>query len=121
MVDPQVTKSADFYQKPSCTTCRNAVADLEARGVALRKHDLAKELPSRELLSRLIDEQGMDVVVNAKSRAFKDRRLELSALTREQAIDLILEEPNLMKRPLLLSGSRAIFGFRPDDYRELFG
>jgi Spx/MgsR family transcriptional regulator len=116
-----MTKTAEIYLKPSCTTCRNAVADLESRGVTLRRHDLAKEPPSRELLARLIDEAGLGEVVNAKSRAFKARGLDLEALTKAQAIGLILEEPNLLKRPLLLSGKRAVFGFRRDDYEELFG
>jgi arsenate reductase-like glutaredoxin family protein len=60
-------------------------------------------------------------VVNAKSRAFKDRGLDLAALTKERAIDLIGEEPNLLKRPLLLSGDTAVLGFRRDRYEELFG
>jgi Spx/MgsR family transcriptional regulator len=121
VVGAQVKKTAEIYIKPSCTTCRNAVADLQARGVDLQKHDLAKDPPSRELLARLIDDQGMGEVVNAKSRAFKDRGLDLAGLTKERAIDLILEEPNLLKRPLLISGKRAVLGFRKDAYEELFG
>lgn len=40
-------------------------------------------------------------------------------MTKRQAIDLMMDEPNLIRRPLLLSGKRAIFGFKPDEYDEL--
>jgi arsenate reductase-like glutaredoxin family protein len=40
-------------------------------------------------------------------------------MTKRQAIDLMLEEPNLIRRPLLLRGGRGVFGFDADAYDEL--
>lgn len=42
-------------------------------------------------------------------------------LTKRQAIDLMMKEPNLIRRPLLLKGKKAVFGFKPDQYDELTG
>jgi Spx/MgsR family transcriptional regulator len=89
--------------------------------VELVKHDLAKERPSRELLERLIDEDHLADFVNTRSPAYKERGLDVNKLTKKQAIDLMLEEPNLMRRPLLLSGRKALFGFDADKYGELAG
>jgi len=83
------------------------------------KHDLAKERPSRELLERLIDEKHLADFVNTRSPAYKERGLDVTKMTKKQAIDLMLEEPNLMRRPLLLSGRKAVFGFDTDKYEEL--
>ena len=41
-------------------------------------------------------------------------------LTRAQAIDLILEDPNLLRRPLVISGKNVVFGFDSDRYDDLF-
>jgi len=83
------------------------------------KHDLAKEPPSRELLEKLIDERHLADFVNTRSPAYKARGLDVKAMTKRQAIDLMMEEPNLIRRPLLLRGGRAIFGFDAGRYGEL--
>jgi regulatory protein spx len=120
MVDAQeMTKKLIFWQKPSCTTCRKAVEYLTAKGFELEKHDLGKERPTRELLGQLIDEHGLERVVNERSRAFKERGLDLGKLTKSKAIDLMLEEPNLMRRPLVLAGRDVVFGFDVAGYDSL--
>jgi arsenate reductase-like glutaredoxin family protein len=83
------------------------------------KYDLAKVRPSRELLERLVDEERLADFVNTRSPAYKARNLDVNVMTKAQAIDLMMEEPNLIRRPLLLSGGRAVFGYKPDEYDEL--
>jgi Spx/MgsR family transcriptional regulator len=96
------------------------VADLEGRGIELVKHDLAKERPSRELLEKLIDAKRLADFVNTRSPAYKERGLDVAKLTKAQAIDLMMEEPNLIKRPLVLgSKGKAVFGFKPEEYESL--
>jgi arsenate reductase-like glutaredoxin family protein len=80
---------------------------------------LAKEPPSRELLERLIDERRLGDFVNTRSPAYKERGLDVTTMTKHQAIDLMMEEPNLIRRPLLIRGGRAIFGFDEEQYGEL--
>ncbi len=95
------------------------MADLEGRGIELEKHDLAKDAPSRELLERLIDEDRIEDFINMRSPAYKERGLDARSMTKKQAIDLMLEEPNLIRRPLLLAGKKAIFGYKPEEYEAL--
>jgi arsenate reductase-like glutaredoxin family protein len=83
------------------------------------KHNLAKERPSRELLSRLIDEHGLEAVLSTRSPAFKARNLDAKTLSKSEAIDLMLEEPNLMRRPLVLAKGKAIFGYDAEAYGKL--
>lgn len=79
------------------------------------KHDLAKERPPRALLERLIDESRLEDFLNTRSPAYKERNLDARKLTKEQAIDLMMEEPNLIRRPLVVSGKKAVFGFKPEE------
>ena len=46
---------------------------------------------------------------------FKQRPLPRS---KKEAIDLMLEQPNLIKRPILVRGTTATFGFKKDEYRR---
>jgi Spx/MgsR family transcriptional regulator len=84
------------------------------------KHDLAKEPPPRELLERLVDQSHLDDFLNKRSPAYKQRNLGARKLTKKQAIDLMMEDPNLIRRPIVLRNSRAaIFGFDAEAYDKL--
>ena len=95
------------------------MADLEGRGFELVKHNLAREAPPRELLSRLIDDHGLENVLSTRSPAWKARALDVASLTKRKAIELMLEEPNLIRRPLVLKGKKAVFGYAPAEYDSL--
>ena len=95
------------------------MADLEGRGIEIEKHDMAKEPPSRELLERLIDESHLEDFLNTRSPAYKERDLGARKLTKAEAIRLMLEEPNLIRRPLVLAKGQAVFGYKPEEYERL--
>ena len=82
----------------------------------MTKHDLAKEPPSRELLEKLIDEDRLEDFLNTRSPAYKEMNVGARKLTKKQAIDLMMKEPNLIRRPLVVAGRKAVFGFKPDEY-----
>jgi len=86
----------------------------------LTKHNLASDRPSRELLGRVIDELGVEAVLSRRSPAFKELGLGSRTVSKGEAIDLILEDPNLMRRPLVLAkGKKAILGYAPEEYDSL--
>jgi len=83
------------------------------------KHNLANDRPSRELLSRVIDEHGLDAVLSKRSPTYKEMNLGERKLSKSEAIDLMLKDPNLMRRPLVLTKGKAILGYDPDEYETL--
>ncbi len=85
----------------------------------LVRHDLAKEPPSRELLERLVDESHLEDFLNHRSPAYKELGLDRKRLTKSEAIDLMLREPNLIRRPLVVTKGKAVFGYKPDQYDAL--
>jgi arsenate reductase-like glutaredoxin family protein len=67
-------------------------------------------------LERHIDEASFLDFVSRRSPVWKERPL---PATKKMAIDLMLEQPNLIKRPILVAGSRVIFGFDKAQYEAL--
>ncbi len=63
-----------------------------------------------------MDEKRFLDFVSRRSPVWKERPL---PGTKRQAIDLMLEWPNLIKRPILVAGSQVIFGFDKARYAEL--
>ena len=78
--------------------------------------DINKEPPSREFLEKHIDADRFLDFVSVRSPVWKQRPLPAS---KKEAIDLMLENPNLIRRPIVIKGSQAIFGFDKDKYAKL--
>lgn len=58
-------------------------------------------------------------MLNPKSRSFKDRGLAEKKITKNQAIGMILEDPTLMKRPLILYGKKYVLGWNSEAYAKV--
>ena len=75
--------------------------------------DINKNPPSRAFLEEHIDEESYLDFVSTRSPVFKERPLPGS---KKEAIDLMMENPNLIKRPILIRGSKVTFGFDKKAY-----
>lgn len=78
--------------------------------------DINKEPPSREFLETHIAADRFLDFVSTRSPVFKERPLPKS---KKEAIDLMMKNPNLIRRPIMIKGSKVIFGFDKDRYKAL--
>jgi arsenate reductase-like glutaredoxin family protein len=76
--------------------------------------DINREPPSRQFLEKHIEADRFLDFVSTRSPVFKERPLPRS---KKEAIDLMMQNPNLIKRPIVIRGSKVIFGFDKDRYR----
>ena len=83
-------------------------------GADVDEIDINREPPSREFLERHIDADRFLEFVSTRSPVFKERKLPRS---KKEAIDLMMENPNLIKRPILIRGSKVIFGFDKERFK----
>ena len=72
------------------------------------ERDLTKTPPSREFLEEHVDADRFLDFVSRRSPILKQRPL---PKTKREAIDLMVEHPNLIKRPIVVKGRKTIFGF----------
>lgn len=93
----------------------------EELGAELEERDYAKAPLSRAELEELFAGRDPRGFLNPKSPAFKARALKDKTLTAEQAIALMAEDPNLIKRPLVAVGKRLFAGFDRDALRKALG
>jgi arsenate reductase len=103
-----------FYWKPTWTTCRNARSFLEQHGIDVEERDINRNPPDRAFLEKHVDEKDFLDYVSKRSPVFKTRPLPTS---KKETIDLMMEQPNLIRRPILVRGSKAVFGFDKESYR----
>jgi arsenate reductase-like glutaredoxin family protein len=82
----------------------------------VRELDINREPPTREFLEKHIDAARFLEFVSTRSPVFKERPLPRS---KKEAIDLMMKNPNLIRRPILIQGAKVIFGFDKKAYEEL--
>jgi regulatory protein spx len=88
--------------------------DLDERDYARRPLDAAE---LREIFKGLDPRE----FLNPKSPAYKARRLGDKTISPDDAIRLMVEEPNLLKRPIVIAGREIVAGFDRDRLRQVFG
>ncbi|STP12614.1 arsenate reductase [Helicobacter mustelae] len=108
------------YGIPNCGSVKKAREFLENRGVGYEFVDFKKCPPSKELLESWVKEKGIDVVLNAKGMTYKKLRLKEKNLSTKEKITACLENPSLIKRPVILGGKELIIGFDERSYEVVF-
>jgi arsenate reductase-like glutaredoxin family protein len=74
----------------------------------VEERDINRNPPPREFLEKHVDADRFLDFVSTRSPVFKQRPLPRS---KKEAIDLMVKSPNLIRRPILVKGARAVFGF----------
>lgn len=100
-----------LYAKKSCTQCKKAIAFLNKKGVQYQVKDIVHEPPPRSLLEKVIKAENIYASLNQRSTTYKDNQLGKRRTTKNEAIRLMLKDPNLIKRPLIIKDNRAYQGF----------
>jgi Spx/MgsR family transcriptional regulator len=108
-----------FYQKPRCTTCRKAKALLQELKIAFASRDLDKERLNEAELDRWIGTRDYQGFLNTRNELYRTRKMGKQPPPRAEALKLMAKEPNLIRRPLLVSGSQMVIGFDDAAYRKL--
>jgi arsenate reductase-like glutaredoxin family protein len=90
-------------------------------GVELEERDYAKQPLSLAELKELFKGVDPREYINPKSPVFKAMGLKGKPLSADHTLKLMVEEPNLIKRPLIIAGKVIVAGFERDRLRQMFG
>jgi arsenate reductase len=104
------------YHNPSCGKSRGALEILRGRNVACDVVEYLRTPPDRTTYAHLLERlAGPPAALVRKDKRFKELGLdERDYVTREQVIALLLAHPELMERPVVVHGARALIA-RPSE------
>ncbi len=112
-------KKVRFFWKSTCSTCRDARSFiLKDLGAELDERNYARVPLSAAELKDLFAGRDPRDFINPRSPAFKAMGLADKSLTVAQAYALMVKEPNLIKRPIVVVGKQIIAGFDRDLLRS---
>jgi arsenate reductase len=104
------------YHNPSCSKSRGALDILREKSIDVEVVEYLREHPDRAALERILGaiSDPPEALVR-KDKRFKELGLDASSYTtREAIVELLLEHPELMERPVVFRGKRAVIA-RPSE------
>ncbi len=110
-----------MYGIPNCDTIKKARKWLEAEGVEYQFHDYRKQGIDAELVKAFCADLGWENVLNKRGTTYRQLSQEQKdSLSEESAISLLVEQPAMIKRPIVNHNGQLHIGFKADSYAAIF-
>ena len=109
------------YEKPTCTKCREMDKLLRDRGVPFDKVNYYIEPLSKKKLTELVRKLGLKPreLLRKSEPVYKELGLANGEYSDSELIALMVEHPDLMQRPIVERGDRAVLGRPTENVKEL--
>lgn len=109
-----------FLEYPKCSTCRNAKKWLDEHKVSYDNRHIIDQNPSVEELTEWIERSKLPLKTffNTSGLVYKAMQLKdkLSLMSEKEQIELLASDGKLIKRPLLISESQVLVGFKVNEW-----
>ncbi|HAP8832643.1 TPA: transcriptional regulator Spx, partial [Enterococcus faecium] len=105
---------------PSCTSCRKARAWLQEHQIPFVERNIFSEpLNSSELKAILqMTEDGTEEIISTRSKVFQKLNMDLDDLPLQELLELVQNNPGLLRRPIMIDDKRLQVGFNEDEIRR---
>jgi arsenate reductase len=110
-----------IYGIPSCDSCQKAQKWLTEHDQEFRFHDLRADGLDMDTLQRWTGMLDWQQLLNKRSVTWrKVPEVDRAGMNADKAMTLMLDQPTLVKRPVLESDDIVVVGFSPGNYEQLF-
>ncbi|WP_455222033.1 ArsC family reductase [Kaarinaea lacus] len=108
------------YGIKNCDTMKKARRWLDEHNVAYEFHDYKKEGIDEKTLTTWCKKLGWETLLNRRGTTWRKLPDKIKdSINEKSAINLMLEQPSIIKRPVLKSGGSYLVGFDEQEYQKL--
>ena len=110
------------YEKPTCTTCRKVAKILNEKGIDFEKVNYYIDPFSKNKLKSLLKKMKMkpSELLRKNEKVYKELEIKNKNYSEEEILNMMIKHPDLVQRPILELGEKAILGRPPEKINELF-
>lgn len=112
------------YTYRNCDTCRKALKFLKEQGVEFQEVPIREQPPTKAELKRMLEIYSGDLrrLFNTSGMDYKALNMKdkLPTLSADEALTLLSQNGNLVKRPFLLTDKTGLVGFKEDEWAKVF-
>ncbi len=111
--------NVQIFGTKKCAETRKAERWFKERSIRFQAVDLAqKGLSAGELRSVAARVGGMEALIDRDGKRYVDKGLKYSAPTGPRIEQMLLDDPMLLRTPIVRNGPQATLGFQPDVWKE---
>lgn len=109
-----------IYGIKNCNTMKKAFTWLDEQQISYQFHNYKTDGLSTELLSRLLELVDWQSLLNTRGTTWRklDEAIRLQIDNQDADMKIMLANPSILKRPLLVDGKRALLGFSDESYSQ---
>ncbi|HEV8429504.1 MAG TPA: arsenate reductase family protein [Pyrinomonadaceae bacterium] len=117
----RVADTITVYEKPTCTKCREMDKLLRERGIPFEKVNYYIQSLSKKKLTELLRKMNMKPrdLLRKSEAVYKEFGLAEDKFSDSQLVALMVEHPDLIQRPIVERGRRAVLGRPTENVKEL--
>ena len=111
-----------IYHKPTCSTCREAVQFLKESGKPFTTVNYYEQPFTKSQLKTLLRKAKLSPkdVLRSKEAIYKNLRLAKQTLSDDDLIDLMIRHPDLIQRPIVEKGEKALLARPAELVKNIF-
>lgn len=109
------------YEKPTCTTCRKVAKAFSEQGIDFEKVNYYVEPFTKSLLKSLLIKMQLkpSELLRKNDDAYKKLKTKIERLSEDEILNLMINNPDLIQRPIVEKGKKAILARPPEKIKEI--
>ena len=113
--------SVTIYHNPKCSKSRQTLELLSAKGITPTIIEYIKNPPTVEKLKEILSQLGIAPrdLMRTKEDIYKELDLGILSLSDKDLIDLMIEHPILIERPIVIANGKAVLGRPPEQVFDI--
>ena len=113
--------SITVYGIKNCDTMKKAFTWLDKHKVAYAFHDYKKSGADSAVVKRSFEQHGWENTLNRKGMTWRNLPDNIkTGMTEKSALETAIDNPSVIKRPLIVRGKDVVLGFDEDEFAKLF-
>lgn len=112
-------KMVTIYTTSSCSSCRKAVAWMKEHNIPFKEKNIFTEHITIKDLHKILKntENGYDDIISTRSKVFTENNFDLDSMKTSELEQLIIENPSILRRPIIIDDNKIQVGYNDDDIR----
>ena len=108
-----------IFTTPSCSSCRKAKKWLDEHQIPYEEKNLFNQRITEADIDQMLAnaENGFEDIISTRSKIFKEQNLDVEDMKISELKAFILENPSVLKRPIIIEGEKMQVGYNDEEIR----
>ena len=92
---------------------------MQAKKIDFEEREYGKNPFSEQELREIIGDDPIEKFLNTRTPLYREKNMKQKPPSKDEAIKLMLKDPNLLKRPVIIKGKKKLTGFNESEVKQL--